>query len=159
MVQWFVGAVLPGIDVRVEVHQRHLAVDREMRLQQRQADEVIATQTNHACALCDQCAGLRMGAGDHLGRGARTERHIARIHAHASRQYARRPRPQRITELTRQRRLLADSPRPEARAGPVGGGEVEGYAEDREIRPLAGLESGQACKARVSGPGHAECVR
>ena len=70
---------IPGIEVRVEVHQRHRPEAAVDRAQQRKGDGVIAAQADDAAHLLEQAGGGGLHLADGLGDVERVAGDIPRV--------------------------------------------------------------------------------
>ena len=153
--------VRPGVAVRVEVDQRQRAVFFRVCLEQRVADEVVATQGEHGAARGQNPVGMGLDGSRSVLRRAMVEMAVAVIDA--GQQVERIKLPGIVTGPRRLDRGGTNGARAEAAAGTVGGRGVEGHAADHQIHPaqVAGVaathEAGDAGVGRF-GSGAIQAV-
>ena len=137
--------LVPGVDVRVELHQRERAVPLRQRAQDRQRDRVVAADHDRP----------RAGVGDRAD--PRLDRLVALLDADRRRvdvadvgdvQPIERRDLLEVAVRPDQRRLRADLARPEPRARPVRRAAVVRHADDRDVEAVRILDVRQPHERR-----------
>ena len=141
-----VAGVRMGVDM--DHAERPLGAERP---QDRVGDDVVAADRERRDAALVEVADHRLDPAQRVGDVDRVDRHVADIRAGAER--IRRDM-RAVIDEPHQRGGLAHLARPEAGAGPVGGGAVERDADERDVdlaRRLGRLEIGQPHEGRDAG--------
>ena len=136
--------VRPGVDMRVEVNERDRAVPLRECAQQRQRDAVIAAERDEMRDTGRLLLDQRQALGDIAERNGE----IANI---GERQRRRIDPMHRMIAIDQHAACLSDRRRTEARAGAIGGAEIEGNAGDADRRGR--IVARDAEKARRNGEG------
>ncbi len=145
------GFISPGVLMGVELHHRQRPVPRHMGFQQRPGDEVIAPERQQKGTAVEKRVGLPLDGSRRGGMIAVVEQAIAVVdHSHLGEQVAG----ERILWIVvKDRRSSPDRLRPEAGAGAIGGGRIEGDAPDDGISARRVLAETPAHEGKGAGEG------
>lgn len=129
---WSVEVSVPGVQMCVEVHERHWTVLAGDGPQHRQCDRVVAADRNDpSVAAAEDLARVRLDLVDGVGNAVRAARHVPGVDDLELRE--RRDAEIDVETGAEVAGRLPHGHRPEASTRPVGGAPVEGHAQDRDV--------------------------